>query len=68
MPLQGLIAFKLVALLPGPQLYRHVFRARHHIVSIRMKVDVIDHASVFPEGLLALASLIVPDLNACIFT
>lgn len=60
--LQSFKHFKVVSLLALPDFDGHIFWAGNHAFTIRMKVQVVDHASMLSQGLLALPCFIIPDL------
>jgi len=67
MALQGLIDFEFVSWLPFPQFNSHVFWTACHLFSAGVKVQIVDHACVFSQSLLTLASFVLPYFNACVF-
>ena len=63
MSLERLVAFEFLLLINFPKFNGHVTGATSQIVSGVIIVQVIHHASVLSQSLLAFSCLVVPDFN-----
>ena len=65
--LKSFKAFKFLILIDSPELDSHIACTTGKHLTCRMEINIIDHAGVLSQILLAFSCFVVPYLDSCIF-